>query len=133
MGKFADLTGCDRETIRYYERIGLMASPERSNAGYRLYGETDVRRLGFILRCRQLGFSLDEVRDLLGLVDENSYTCADIQVLTQAHLKEVKSKIKDLRVLERVLKDMVNSCHGSEIPECPIIDVLFQSQHKGHS
>ena len=126
MGLFAEQTGCDRETIRYYERIGLLASPARSEAGYRLYNESDIRRLRFILRCRQLGFSIDDVRDLLGLVDGNSYTCSDIKTLTEAQLKEVRRKLKDLRALERALKEMVASCHGTKTPECPIIDTLFQ-------
>lgn len=126
MGRFANLTGCNRETIRYYERIGLLASPARSSAGYRLYAASDTRRLRFILRCRQLGFSIDEIRGLLGLVDGNSYRCSDVQALTQTHLKQVTGKIEDLRTLEHALKEMVDSCNGAETPGCPIIDTLFQ-------
>ena len=125
MGRFAEKTGCDRETIRYYERIGLVDEPSRSDAGYRLYQERDIRRLGFVLRCRQLGFSIDEVRGLLGLVDENNYSCSDIQSLTQTHLIEVRKKLKDLRTLERALKEMVASCNTNSTPECPIIETLF--------
>lgn len=125
MGLFAEKAGCDRETIRYYERIGLIDEPSRSAAGYRLYQESDIRRVGFILRCRQLGFSIDEVRGLLELVDENNYSCSDIQSLTQTHLIEVRKKLKDLRTLERALKDMVASCKANSTPDCPIIETLF--------
>lgn len=125
MGRFAEKTGCDRETIRYYERIGLIDEPGRSDAGYRLYQESDIRRLGFILRCRQLGFSIDEIRSLLQLIDENDYSCSDIQTLTQAHLIEVRKKLKDLRALERALKDMVAGCDANSTPDCPIIETLF--------
>lgn len=126
MGQFAERTGCDRETIRYYERISLIASPTRSASGYRLYQAGDIRRLGFILRCRQLGFSIDEVRSLLGLVDENKYTCSDIQSITQKHLTEIRKKLRDMRALERALKEMVAGCKGGQTPDCPIIDALFK-------
>ena len=126
MGQFAERTGCDRETIRYYERIGLIASPNRTPNGYRLFHPSDTQRLGFILRCRQLGFSIDEVRSLLGLVDENRYTCSDIQSITQKHLTEIRKKLKHMRALERALKEMVADCKGGETPDCAIIDALFK-------
>jgi len=125
MGRFSEVTGCDRETIRYYERIDLMASPARTKSGYRIFKISDVRRMRFILRCRQLGFSIEDIRGLLALVDENSYCCADIQEVTQTQLKEVQRKISDLQAMEKVLNDMLQTCENNEIPECPIIDKLF--------
>lgn len=125
-GKVAELTGCNLETIRYYEQIGLMPPPPRSEGGHRLYDEVLVRRLSFIRRCRELGFSLDEIRGLLELVDGGTYTCAEVKDMTQDHLQSVRTKIADLRALEKTLKEMVSKCVGDEVPDCPIIDVLFE-------
>lgn len=126
MGRFAEETGCDRERIRFYERIGLIAEPDRSSAGYRLYHPTDAKRVRFILRCRHLGFSIDQIRGLLTLVDEQSYTCSGVQSFTQNHLEQVRDKLRDLRSLEQALEKMVVRCHGEETPDCRIIDTLFQ-------
>lgn len=90
-------TGCNIETIRYYENIGLMPEPPRSPKGYRLYDETHIRRLRFILRSRELGFGIDEIRGLLHLVDRKCQTCAEVQERTKPHLAEVRAKIADLR------------------------------------
>lgn len=125
-GKVAGLTGCNLETIRYYEQIGLMPPPPRSEGGHRLYDGVLVRRLSFIRRCRELGFSLDEIRGLLELVDGGTYTCAEVKDMTQDHLQSVRTKIADLRVLEKTLKEMVSKCVGDQVPDCPIIDVLFE-------
>lgn len=125
-GKVAELTGCNLETIRYYEQIGLMPPPPRSEGGHRLYDGVLVRRLSFIRRCRELGFSLDEIRGLLELVDGGTYTCAEVKDMTQDHLQSVRTKIADLRVLEKTLKEMVSKCVGDQVPDCPIIDVLFE-------
>ena len=123
-GKVSKLTGCNLETIRYYEQIGLLPPPRRSEAGHRLYDERLLRRLNFIRRCRELGFSLKEVRGLLRLVDRGTDTCAEVKEMTEAHLRSVRTKIADLRVLEKTLKEMVAKCVGNKVPECPIIDVL---------
>lgn len=124
-GKVAELTGCNLETIRYYEQIGLMPPPPRSGGGHRLYDEVLVRRLSFVRRSRELGLSLAEIRGLLELIDGGTYTCAEVKEMTEAHLQNVRSKIADLQVLEKTLKEMVSKCIGDEIPECPIVDALF--------
>ena len=125
IGELSKRTGCVIETIRYYERIGILPDPPRTVGGHRLYGQGHLKRLFFIHRSRGLGFSLAEVRGLLSLVDGRYYTCAEVKTLTLGHAEEVKQKIADLRKMEQVLKDMASQCEGGEIPECPVIDAFF--------
>jgi MerR family mercuric resistance operon transcriptional regulator len=126
IGALSKRTGCNIETIRYYERIGLMPPATRSDGGHRLYGEAQARRLGFIRRTRQLGFTLDQVRTLLKLVDGGRYTCAQVKRITVHHLDDVRRKIADLRKIEHVLGEMAARCDGGTVPECPVIDALFE-------
>lgn len=128
IGSLSKGTGCKIETIRYYERIGLMPKPPRSPGGHRLYEEAHLKRLTFIRRSRELGFTLHEVRGLLRLVDGGEYSCAEVKALTLDHAAEVRRKVADLRKLERVLKEMAAECEGGEVPECPIIDALYQGR-----
>jgi MerR family mercuric resistance operon transcriptional regulator len=126
IGPLSRFTGCNIETIRYYERIHLLSAPPRSEGNHRVYSEDHVKRLFFIRRCRELGFTLEEVRELLRLVDGGTYTCAEVRGLTLDHADVVHRKIADLRKLERVLRDMAARCDSGNVPECPIIDVLFE-------
>ena len=98
-GKLAKRFGCHLETVRYYEKIGLLPPPTRTAGGHRLYQIDDQRRLRFILRGRQLGFSIGELRGLLSLVDSNVYTCGEILDLTIDHLGSIRRKISDLKRL----------------------------------
>lgn len=123
-GEIATASGVNGETIRYYEKIALMPKTMRGDNGYRLYQEKHLKRLQFIRRCRELGFSLKEIRELLSLVDKKTYTCAEVQERTMKHLEDVKSKMRDLKKMERSLKKMVSECDGGLVPECPIIDML---------
>jgi len=126
-GILAKRSGVNSETIRYYEKIELMPDPVRSEGGHRIYNDTHLRRLLFIRRCRELGFSLKEIRGLLELVDEGDYTCAEVRDRTTVHLNDVKQKLRDLKKMQRTLKIMVSQCDGGFVPECPIIDTLFSS------
>ena len=126
IGSLSRDTGCNIETIRYYERIGLMPKPPRSKGGHRLYEKDHLKRLSFIRRSRDLGFTLEEVRGLLRMIDGHDYTCDQVKVLTLNHLQEVQQKIADLRRLERVLKTMAAECEGGNVPDCPIIDALYR-------
>ena len=128
IGTLARASGVNIETIRYYEKIGVMPAPRRSSSGYRLYASEHTKRLTFIRRGRELGFSLDELRGLLHLVDGHSYTCVEVRALTMAHVAEIRRKLADLKRLERVMTDIVSRCSGRRVPECPIIDALFQAQ-----
>jgi len=130
IGKLSEATGVHLETVRYYERIGLMPRPARTGGGYRSYEPEHVGRLNFIRRSRELGFTLDEVRGLLRLVDGHRYTCAQIHEITVRHAGDIRRKIADLRRLERVLTGMAAQCEGGQIPECPIVDALFETREK---
>lgn len=127
-GVLSKRTGCNIETVRYYERVGLMPDPVRSEGGHRLYSEEHVRRLRFIRRCRELGFTIVEIRALLGLVDRHDYTCAEIRDITIAHVEVVHHKIADLRRLEKTMISMIEQCDGGAVPECPVIDALFDAE-----
>ena len=124
-GELAARTGCNIETIRYYEQIGLLPAPPRSQAGHRLYGQDLLKRLSFVRRSRDLGFTLEEIRGLLRLVDGGKYTCAQVEALALEHVGEIRRKITDLKRLKSVLETMASQCSGGKVPECPIIDALF--------
>ena len=125
IGKLSRLTGCNIETIRYYERIGLLPHPPRSAGRYRLYETEDVRLLVFVRRARELGFSLDEVRTLRALSAEHrDSTCGEVHRLAAGHLADVRVKIADLRGMERVLTEAVRRCDAGQLPGCPLIDTL---------
>jgi MerR family mercuric resistance operon transcriptional regulator len=126
IGSLSRDTGCNIETIRYYERIGLMPAPPRSKGGHRLYEKDHLKRLSFIRRSRDLGFALEEVRGLLRMIDGHDYTCDEVKVLTLNHLQGVQQKIADLRRLEKALKTMAAECEGGNVPDCPIIDALYR-------
>lgn len=126
IGALSGRSGVHIETVRYYEKIGIMPAPARSAGGYRIYGTDHVRRLHFIRRGRELGFSLDELRGLLHLVDGQTYTCREVHALTVEHLAAIRQKIADLQRLEHVMSDMAKQCKGDRVPECPIIDALFE-------
>lgn len=124
-GELANRSGCNLETIRYYEKIGLLKPPERTASGHRLYSRDDQARLGFILRGRDLGFSIGELKSLLTLVDSHDCSCGEVLELTDGHLASVRQKIIDLKKLERTLADVSAQCEGGDVPECPIIDALY--------
>ena len=126
-GVLSKRTGCNIETVRYYERVGLMPDPVRSEGGHRLYSEEHVRRLRFIRRSRELGFTIEEIRALLGLVDRRNYTCAEVRDISVAHVEEIGRKIKDLRRLEKTMNRMIQECDGGAVPDCPVIDALFDA------
>lgn len=120
----ADATGCNLETIRYYENIGIMPAPPRTASGFRVYDDSHVRRLRFVMRMRALGFTLNEVREFLTLVDGGTQTCAEVHERTQTHLAEVRAKIVDLERIEKVLASTAARCSGKNVPDCPVLDAL---------
>jgi len=125
IGELSRQTGCNIETIRYYERIGLLPAPPRRGR-YRSYGSEDIARLGFVRRARELGFTLDEVRALLGLAAGGHASCADARDLAARHLKDVRARIADLRRMERALADTVRACEAGNDKGCPLIAALSQ-------
>ncbi|UWQ20090.1 helix-turn-helix domain-containing protein [Jannaschia sp. W003] len=117
-------TGCNLETIRYYEGVGLMPDPPRSPAGHRRYGPQHVERLSFLMQARALGFALEEIRGLLTLAGRGGHTCAEVERMGRHHLDAVRAKIRDLQAIEAVLADTVARCTGTAAPACPLLDVL---------
>lgn len=132
IGALSGRTGCNIETIRYYERVGLLPVPARSAGGYRLYGVEHLKRLTFIRQARALGFSIDEIRTLLKLADERKRPCAEVRVVAAAHLEDVRAKIADLRAMERVLREAVARCGDGKRPDCPLIDSLYRDVRVRH-
>jgi len=124
-GQLALATGCNMETIRYYERVELMPSPRRSENGYRIYSEESRKRLSFILQLKSLGFSIEETKNVCALLDDDAYTCGDVHRVTVEHLGVVREKLKELRKMERRLKELAKSCREGQPPDCPIIDALY--------
>jgi MerR family transcriptional regulator, mercuric resistance operon regulatory protein len=128
IGILSDLTDCKIETIRYYEKIGIFPAPPRTEGGHRVYNENHLKRLVFIRRGRELGFSLEDIRALLKLVDGGNNTCGQVKAITLHHLGNVRQKIVDLRKLENILAGISSQCDGGVIPECPVLDALFEKE-----
>jgi MerR family transcriptional regulator, mercuric resistance operon regulatory protein len=125
IGELSRKTGVHIETIRYYERIGFVPPPPRGADGRRTFGAEDVKRLCFIKRSRDMGFSQDEVRALLRLADGGEKSCSEVSVIAQAHLKDIRAKISDLRKLEKVLSETVSKCMDGDAPVCPVLEALY--------
>ena len=128
IGELSRRAGVNVETIRYYERIGMIAAPARTGGGHRAYDDAAQRRLGFIKSCRDLGFSLEEIRALLALVSGDDFACDEVRALTEKHLATVRSKRAELQRMERVLVAMVADCRNGKMPQCPIVDALFPAE-----
>lgn len=124
IGTLSAETGVNIETIRYYERIGLLPRPSRSGGGRRLYARADAQRLSFVRRCRELGFSLDDIRSLLALSAAHGASDADVKALTLRHLGDVRQKLADLKALETSLKSLAQSCRPGTQATCPILAAL---------
>jgi len=124
IGELALRTSTRVETIRYYERIGLLAAPERTPGNYRAYAPEHLGRLSFIRRSRDLGFSLDQIRALLDLADQRDRSCEAVDAIAKAHRAEVDRKIADLRALRSELDSMIDQCGCGTVAECRIIEAL---------
>lgn len=124
-GALAKRTNCNAETIRYYEKIGIMPEPSRSAAGYRQYDQSHEQRLQFIMRGRELGFMIEDLKSLLDLVDRKVVSCSEVSRLAKEHLQSVHKKITDLKRIEDALSKTLHACSGKDVPECPVIDALF--------
>jgi len=129
IGELSKQADCKIETIRYYEKIGLLIEPARSQGGYRHYTNDHLKRLVFVRRSRELGFTIEEIRALLALVDDKKVTCADVNTIAAKHLQDIKQKIRDLKKLEKTLSKIASQCTSETVPECPIIDALFEMKN----
>lgn len=128
IGELARATGTKVETIRYYERIDLLPPPARTGGNYRAYADRHLGRLSFIRRGRDLGFSLDDIRELLRLSDDRDQSCADVDRIARAHLTQVERKLADLTALGAELRELIEQCRHGTIAECRIIEALAPGQ-----
>ena len=124
IGTLARRTGTKVQTIRYYEQIGLLPEPARTGGGQRRYGDEDLDRLAFIRHARQLGFTLDTIRELLDLSDNPGWPCEDVDRIALRQLKEVEARIARLEALRKELKRMLRECRGDTVSDCRVLEVL---------
>ena len=124
IGKAARESGVSAKMIRHYESIGLLRPAKRTDAGYRIYDENDVHTLRFVRRARDLGFSIREIKDLLGLWRNRQRSSADVRTIAQRHIADLESKIIELQQMRRTLEELVRHCHGDHRPACPILEDL---------
>ena len=127
-GDLARRTGVNAETIRYFERIGILATPQRTEGGHRVYDQNHVRVLSFIRRARGLGFSPDEVRAIVELGGPGKATCGKVREIASQHLEHVRAKIADLAEIERLLAITIERCSGRPNAECAVIDMMEQPE-----
>lgn len=125
IGALAKRTGTNIETIRFYEKIGILAEPRRAGNGRRLYDGGQVERLTFVRRTRSLGFSLDEVRALLALAGSRDVDCCEVKGVATRHLDEVTAKIADLQTMQSALTKLIAQCDAGDQSGCPMIATLF--------
>lgn len=124
IGDLASYVGVRVETVRWYEKAGLLPIPGRTEANYRIYDEADRKRLAFIRRARDLGFSIDQVRALLALADDRSGDCHRVDAMAAEHLRDVERRISDLEAMRRELSSLLSSCAGGTLAECKILETL---------
>ena len=127
IGQLAKESGCKVETVHYYEKIGLMPEPPRTEGGHRVFALSHVKRLNFIRRSRELGFKIEQIKDLLKFIDEPNHYCGEVRAMAMLQARAVQEKIDDLQRLQLALNEMVIKCKGSNnsIDDCPIVDALF--------
>ena len=124
IGQAAEQSGVSAKMIRHYESIGLVDRARRTDGGYRIYDGNDIHTLRFIRRARDLGFSMKEIAQLLGLWRNRRRASSDVRRVAQQHISELDRKIEELQAMRRTLSTLVESCHGDRRPDCPILDDL---------
>ncbi len=127
IGQLARKTGVTSRAIRHYERLGLVETPRRTDANYRLFDSDSVSRVKFIANCRSLGFSIPEIANFLQIMENPDHTCSQVAELTRRHLDIVDTKIRDLAKMRQTLARNLACCTGNEVPECPVLDLLQKS------
>ncbi|MDE1547082.1 Cu(I)-responsive transcriptional regulator [Dechloromonas agitata] len=124
IGAAAKASGVSAKMIRHYESVGLLPPASRTDAGYRLYGEKDIRTLQFIRRSRDLGFSIEEIRGLVSLWQDKTRPSREVKAVARQHLDFLDRKLEELQSMKNALSHLVDCCHGDERPDCPILDNL---------
>jgi len=124
-GELANKAGVNKETIRFYEKQGLLSDPNRTDSGYRQYSQEDVERLVFIKNAKELGFALSEIKELLAIADGDIYRCCDVRQIAENKLEHINNQLKHLRKLKKTLRRLVTECQrATTIKNCPIIESL---------
>lgn len=126
IGEAAKASAVNAKLIRHYESIGIIPKASRSDSGYRVYSETDVNILAFVKRARGLGFSMKEIKKLVGLWRNRSRGSSDVKALAIEHVKDMEQKVEELQSMIKTLRHLARNCHGDDRPDCPIIDGLAQ-------
>lgn len=124
IGQAAERAGVSARMVRHYESLGLLAGVARTDSGYRQYTEADVHSLRFIRRARDLGFSMEEIAQLLGLWQYKARASAQVKLIAQKHIDNLAERIAAMQAMQRSLQALVGCCHGDERPDCPILDDL---------
>ena len=124
IGDAAKASGVSAKMIRHYESVGLFPQAARTDSGYRQYGEREVNTLRFVRQARDLGFSIEQIRELLGLWQNRRRPSRQVKALAQAHIEELEQKLEELRLVKATLEHLVHCCHGDDRPDCPILDSL---------
>jgi len=124
IGTAAKLSGINAKTIRYYESVGLMPEPLRAENGYRHYQDKDLQTLRFIHRSRNLGFTIKDIRGLLGLWQDTGRASADVREVAKRHVTEIEQKIEEMESVRQTLMQLIHQCHGDDRPDCPILEDL---------
>lgn len=124
IGQLARQTGTKAETIRYYEKIGLLRAPLRSQGNYRCYDEGDQRRLAFVRRARELGFSIEQVRELIAFSEQREHACREVDEVVRLHIADITRRIHDLQALQDELQRMIGNCPGGRMADCRVLDAL---------
>lgn len=126
IGEAANASGVSAKMIRHYESVGLFPEAARTDSGYRQYTDKEVHTLRFIRHSRDLGFSIEQIRELLGLWQNRRRPSRQVRALAQAHIEELEEKLKEIQAMKATLEHLVHCCHGDDRPECPIIETLAQ-------
>jgi len=124
IGQASSASGVSAKMIRYYESIGLIPPSPRRDSGYRDYGAADIHRLGFIRRARDLGFAMDQIRDLLRLWSDRGRSSAEVKAIALRHVAELEERARELNDMAEALKHLAAACGGDDRPDCPIIEGL---------
>lgn len=124
IGRLAQQTATKAETIRYYEKIGLLGAPMRSAGNYRFYSDKDAQRLRFVRRSRELGFAIEQIRELMAFSSHSERDCSTVDNVVKAHVHDIEGKIRDLQALRIELERMISRCPGGNIAECRILEAL---------
>jgi Cu(I)-responsive transcriptional regulator len=128
IGEAAKASGVSAKMIRHYETIGLFPQPDRTDSGYRQYGASDLHTLRFIRQARDLGFSLEDIKELLALWQNRRRPSRQVKALAEAHIQELEQKLQELQSMKATLEHLVHCCHGDDRPDCPILETLSEEK-----